>query len=147
MLLSFTNRLTRTNRFDPEMAAFADRHYSRRKKGSKQYAGNGSDICLRNNEGTVLFVWLLQQFRRDGQQGFNCSKFRNETLLLSSSLILEAEQFVVKAWGPGRAYTYIDPKEVKSSNPGYCFKKAGWRFAGYSSTGKHILEKVLECKP
>jgi hypothetical protein len=142
MLLPF-EPLMRTSRADCEMANFADRHYSRRKKGSRQFVGNGSDITLRSPSGDILFVWLKQKYRRDGQQGFNCSKFRNESREESSGLILAAEQKVVHLWGPGRAFTYVDPKEVKSPNPGYCFKKAGWKFVGLSTTGKHILEKHL----
>lgn len=135
--------LVQTWRGDPEMAAFADRHYSRKKIGARQFVGNGTDLVLRDSHGKILFVWLWQRFRRDGQHGFNCSKFRNESGLLSSELILLAETKVVAAWGTGRAFTYIDPHAVQSANPGYCFKVAGWRRCGVSSTGKHILEKCL----
>ena len=57
-------------------------------------------------------------------------------------------------WGPGRAYTYIDPAKVKSRNPGWCFKVAGWsnvrRPDGsiwLSADGKHLLEKTLAGDP
>lgn len=143
MLIPFAP-LMRTWRADPTMAAFADRHYSRRKPGAKQFAGNGSDIVLRDSRGEVLFVWLMQRFRADGKQfAFNCSKFRNESAMLSSELILCAESIVRSIWGSGVAFTYIDPLCVRSSNPGYCFKCAGWRFARVSCKGKHVLEKQL----
>ena len=35
--------LMRTWRADPSMVELADRHYSRRKPGARQFAGNGSD--------------------------------------------------------------------------------------------------------
>ena len=38
----------------------------------------------------------------------------------------------------------INPREIKSTNPGCCFKKAGWQRAGVTSKNKLlILEKVL----
>lgn len=81
--------------------------------------------------------------RLDGQVGFNNAIFRNESTRKSSEIILEAEWHAVKKWGRNRAYTYIDPREVASRNPGYCFKMAGWRFCRLSASGKHLLEKDL----
>lgn len=59
----------------------------------------------------------------------------------SSEVILEAERMAFERWGPNRLYTYVDPKKISSPNPGYCFKMAGWKFAGISKSGKHLLVK------
>lgn len=142
MLLPFTEGLIRTTPFDPEMAMLADRHYSRQSVGNRQFAGNGRKLVLRDNNGSVLFVWLFQEFRLDGETGYNCSLFRNESPRESSEIILEAETFAFNKWGIGRLFTYVDPSKIKSSNPGCCFKKAGWKFERVSKTGKHLLSKA-----
>jgi hypothetical protein len=49
---------------------------------------------------------------------------------------------------PGRMYTYVNPAKIRSINPGYCFKQAGWRNARnpdgtvyVSKAGQHLLVK------
>lgn len=145
MFLPFTTGLVRTTHFDPEMAALADRHYSRRTVGARQFCYSGRKLVLRNTEGTVLFVWMFPDvaMRMDNQTGYNCVIFRNESSRRSSDIILEAEKLAVEKWGPGRAYTFIDPIKIRSRNPGYCYKCAGWTFCGMTKGGKHILEKNL----
>jgi len=145
MLLPFTTRLTVTTHFDPEMAALADRHYSRRTPGARQFCYSGRKIVLRDSPGLVLFVWMYPDptFRMDNHTGYYCSIFRNESGRKSSEIILEAEQFAVARWGSGRAYTFVDGRKVRSTNPGYCFQIAGWTKAGESKGGKTILEKQI----
>lgn len=136
-------RLVKTSPFDQEARLLADRHYSRRTPGAKQFAYSGRKLILRNEEGTVLFVWMYPnpEMRMDGQTGYNCAMFRNESDRLSSDIILEAEQMAIDYWGPNRMYTYVDSKKIASPNPGYCFKIAGWEFERLSKTGKHLLVK------
>lgn len=145
MLLPFTEGLVVTTHFDFEMSQLADRHYSRRTKGARQFCYSGRKLVLRNCEGTVLWVWMYPDptMRMDAQTGYNCSIFRNESQRKSSEIILEAEGFAVTKWGPGRAYTFIDSSKIRSSNPGCCYKKAGWKFEGMTKGGKHILVKQL----
>jgi hypothetical protein len=149
MLLPLTDRLMRTTHVDDECRQLADRHYSRRTIGARQFAYSGRKLVLRNTEGSVLWVWMYPDpsMRMDGQEGYNNAIFRNESDRKSSEIILEAEWHAIKKWGPNRAYTYIDPDKVKSRNPGYCFKCAGWRFVRLSAGGKHLLEKTLEGEP
>lgn len=143
MFLPFTSGLIRTTPFDPEMAALADRHYSRRTVGARQFCYSGRKLVLRNAAGTVLFVWMFPDptMRMDGQTGYNCAIFRNESDRLSSEIILEAEVHAFNKWGPNRLYTYIDQNKVKSVNPGYCYKVAGWKQVGMSKGGKVLLVK------
>jgi hypothetical protein len=145
MFLPFESGLIRTTHFDVEMAALADRHYSRRTRGARQFCYSGRKLVLRNSEGTILWVWMFPDpaMRMDNQTGYNCAIFRNESNRQSSEIILEAESLAVKKWGPGRAYTFIDPLKIRSVNPGYCYKIAGWKFCGFTKAGKHILEKFL----
>lgn len=143
MFLPFTDGLIRTTHFDDECRQLADRHYSRRTKGARQFCYSGRKLVLRNAEGTVLFVWMNPDpaMRMDGQVGYNCAIFRNESERKSSEIILEAERLAVEKWGPARFYTYVNPSKIKSVNPGYCFKQAGWRFEKVSASGQHLLVK------
>ena len=144
MFLKFSDELIVTNHFDPEMARLADRHYSRRTIGAKQFLYSGRKIVIRNAEGTILFGWVFPDpaMRMDGQTGYNCAIFRNESDRLSSEIILECEAIAIGRWGPGRMYTYVNPGQIKSVNPGYCFKMAGWKMTGTSKSGQHLLEKL-----
>lgn len=161
MILPFTDGLVRTNHFDQECRALADRHYTRRKGsvGKKQFCYSGRKLVLRNTEGTLVFVWMWPQEdkRMDRQKGFNCAIFRNESSRQSSQAILEAEGLAVEKWGSNRAYTFIDAKKLRVSRrrgiefchwpPGRCYVEAGWKLAGMSAGGKHILEKDLRACP
>lgn len=145
MLIPFTDGLMRTTHFDDECRQLADRHYSRRTVGARQFLYAGRKLVLRNSEGTAVFAWLFPEpaMRMDGQVGYNNAIFRNESTRRSSEIILEAEWHAVRKWGPNRAYTYVDPVQIRSVNPGYCFKQAGWTFVRRSQSGQHLLEKML----
>src|SRR6185503_18190417 len=81
MRLAFTDELIVTNHFDPEMAMLADRHYSRRTVGARQFLYSGRKLVIRDAAGDVLFGWLYpdESMRMDGQRGYNCAIFRNES--------------------------------------------------------------------
>ncbi len=142
-LLPMWPGLVQTTHFDSDMARLADRHYSRRTVGARQFCYAGRKLVLRNTEGSVLFVWMwpYDELRMDGQTGYNCVIFRNESQRRSSEIILEAEQLARDKWGPNRFYTYVAPDKIQSSNPGYCFQMAGWRKRGYSKSGLVLLVK------
>ena len=150
MFLPFSDSLIVTTHFDPEMAALADRHYSRRTVGARQFLYSGKKIVIRNTEGTILFgwVWPDDDKRMDGQTGYNCAIFRNESSRKSSDIILECEVIAVARWGLRRMYTYVNPAKIASVNPGYCFKMAGWKNVRTPSgeihvslSGQHLLCK------
>lgn len=144
MMLPFTDTLIVTNKFDPEMAMLADRHYSRQSIGNRQFLPPGRTLCIRNAEGTVVFGWNWQfeEKRKDNQQGYCCCIFRNESHRRSSEIILECEEIAIDRWGPHRMFTYVNPEKIESRNPGYCFKQAGWKRVGYSANGLHLLSKI-----
>lgn len=148
MLDLWPGQLVRTTHFDPSMAALADRHYSRRTVGARQFAYSGRKLVLRDSSARVLWVWMFPDpaMRMDGQTGYNCAIFRNESDRRSSDIILEAERYAIDYWGPNRMYTYVDPRKVRSSNPGYCYLKAGWHPHGYSKGGKRLLVKYDTCE-
>ena len=82
----------------------------------------------------------------NGLDGWTCTIFRNESRVLSSELVLEAEAVLhdhATDCGPDGMLTYVWDKRVRSSNPGYCFKVAGWRIAGRSKDNrKTLLQKA-----
>jgi hypothetical protein len=90
----------------------------------------------------ALFCWKRYAggVSRDGKQvGVVCSVFRNEGPVLSSLLIREASAHAWERWPGERLYTYVNPAAIRSTNPGYCFKQAGWRPAGTSADGSLLI--------
>lgn len=135
---------------DPRAYALYRRHYSRdRHRGTRHiratgFAGVGEHLALMTVTCDALFVWRLERFRHDGQEGINCAVFRNEGPLLSSLLIREACELAWTRWPGARLWTYVNPRKIRSSNPGFCFKKDGWRECGRSKGGLVILERLAE---
>lgn len=133
---------------DPTAAALYDRHYSRSPaaRGDPRVAGPGEKIVLLTPCARALFVW--RQFRTKdpsaGPSDVNCAIFRNEGAGLASSLILAAEAVAWSRWPGERLYTYVNPRRVRSANPGYCFKQAGWRLCGLTKTRRLL---ILEKRP
>lgn len=131
---------------DPIAKAIFDRHYSRRfyadGRQPKLFVGPGQKMVLLAHNHDALFVW--RKFKSDdGQEGVNCAVFRNESQCLSSDMILEAERIAHGIrWYGERLFTYVKSSAIKSSNPGYCFIKAGWKKCGITKHAKLvILEK------
>jgi hypothetical protein len=126
--------------------ALYERHYScyhyADGRPRNRFVGPGERIVLLTPEKDALFIW--RKFRdKSGQQGVNCACFRNESRHLSSVLILEAEEWARRKWPGHRFYTYVNRRKIRSVNPGCCFKKAGWRWAGRSKRRKFdIFEKL-----
>lgn len=129
---------------DARARAIMDRHYSRRhyRDGRRPllFVGPGEKMVLLTPMADALFIWR-KFIGDDGQQGVNCAAFRNESRYLSSDLVVEAEQLAWARWPGERLYTYVNPRKVRSANPGYCFKCAGWTVCGTSKNGLVILEK------
>lgn len=122
-----------------------DRHYSRYHyadgRKPRLFVGPGEKTVLVTPCAKSVFVWR-KFISLNAQQGVNCAVFRNEGAGLSSLLILEAERIAWERWPGERLFTYVNPKRIKSTNPGYCFLKAGWRRCGTTKGGLVILEKL-----
>jgi hypothetical protein len=122
---------------DKRGAALADKHYSRRTVGSPQFMPPGETVVLVSRCGLAVFGWWRPHPRSgivamNKLDGWTCSIFRNESDILSSELVLAAEHALVAygqdaaPCGPDGMLTYVWDKKVRSVNPGFCFKKAGW---------------------
>jgi len=131
---------------DDRARALYLRHYSAEKNRrpghhSRQFVAAGQKFVLLNTEGTAVFVWLKNTIERyDHQIGVVCSLFRNESSIRSSDLIREAMELAWQRWPNERLWTYVNPKKIRSTNPGACFRFAGWRRCGMSKRGLVILE-------
>lgn len=126
----------------PAARELADRHYSRKKKGATLFVGPGEKLVLLTEDRDALFVWRLARYRRDGQQGIECSLFRNEGPQRSSDLIREACLWAWQRWPGQRLFTYVNARKIRSTNPGFCFIRAGWRKCGISKGGLLIFENT-----
>ena len=137
---------------DARAVALYERHYSARSNVPTKVrlrhgiVGPGQSMILITVDGSALFGWQYNTIERyDHQLGVNCFVYRNEGSILSSELILEAEELAWQRWPGKRLFTYVWDAKVKSANPGYCFKKAGWRHCGRNADGRlTILEKLPE---
>jgi hypothetical protein len=132
---------------DARARALYERHYSayRYADGRKRhlFVGPGEKMVLLTQDGPALWVW--RRFRSlDHQDGVNCAVFRNEGPWRSSQLILSAMDLAWRRWPGQRLYTYVNASRVRSPNPGYCFKIAGWRECGRTKDHGH---RVLEVFP
>lgn len=129
-------------------AALYDRHYSRspRAVGDPRVAGPGKKIVLLTPCVRGLFVWRLFRSKDPtaGPGDVNCAIFRNEGAGLASDLIKAAMGIAWRRWPGARLYTYVNPRRVRSTNPGFCFKRAGWRVCGVTKTRKLL---ILEVRP
>jgi hypothetical protein len=131
---------------DDRARALYLRHYSANKNRpqgahSRQFVAAGQKYVLLNTEGTAVFVWLRNTIERyDRQEGVICTLFRNESNVRSSDLIHEAMDLAWRRWPGERLFTYVNASKIRSTNPGYCFKQAGWKTCGMSKGGLVILE-------
>lgn len=139
-----------SHRADPEACRIADRHYSRQKIGSPQFVPPGRCLVLmaETPSGRALWVtsWPFAQYVKHAWAGaWVCSLFRNEGAALSSLLIRQAVAATRAFFGAAPALgiiTFVKPSAIRSTNPGYCYKAAGWRIAGAAKDGKPCLQQL-----
>ena len=127
--------------------ALFNHHYSRRRyrDGRKNllFVGPGEKFVLLTTDARALFVWR-KFISDDHQQGVNCAIFRNEGYARSSDLIRAADEMAWRRWpSEKRHYTYVNPRKIRSTNPGFCFIRAGWRKCGLTKRRFIILEICL----
>lgn len=131
---------------NPIAAALFEEHYSKHHyadgRKPKLFVGPGEKMVLLGKDHMGLFVWR-KFISMDRQQGLNNCIFINNGPQLASDIILQAESIALERWPGIRFFTYVNPKKVKSPNPGYCYKCAGWTLCGRTKKRKYlILEKL-----
>ena len=127
----------------------AGAHYSRRTPGSKTFTGVGQEVVFITSDGAA--VWAVVRQKTPMKRGTGHSRgragetdtnvrfvwrnmlFRNLGEQLSSDLIKVAVAKTYLVWAEKygslpieNLRTEIDPSRIKSTNPGYCYKKAGF---------------------
>lgn len=132
-----------THKFDRDAASLADRHYSRGMIGSPQFMPPGQTLVLLAVWHDAVFGWWRPHpdsgiIAMNKLDGWTCTIFRNEGQYLSSNLILDAEGILSDQYtcGPDGMITYVYDAKVRSTNPGYCFRMAGWDIRGRSADGR-----------
>ncbi len=123
-----------------------NRHYSRKHyadgRAPSLFVGPGEKMVLITADARALFVWR-KFISGDSQQGVNCAIFRNEGGARSSDLIREAMRLAWLRWPGERLYTYVNPRKLRSTNPGYCFMQAGWRKCGVTKWNRLVILEAL----
>lgn len=133
---------------DPRAIALYLRHYSARQyrdnRPRRQFCPPGEKMVLLTEDCRAVFVWhhpIIE--RRSGEAGVCCTLFRNESPVLSSTLIREACAVAWQRWPGERLFTYVRDAKIRSTNPGYCFLMAGWHRCGRNANGRlTILEQL-----
>lgn len=139
--LAVVDGLGKFRRFGP--------HYSRRTPGSKTFTGVGQEVVLLH--GTGRAVWACIRQRTPSARGTGASRgrtgvtdaaprylwrnmlFRNLYAGVASQLIQEATERTYEEWirrygelPAERLRTEIGVNEVRSVDPGRCYRLAGW---------------------
>jgi hypothetical protein len=131
-------------RTDPEARVIADRHYNRQKPGTKGFVPPGRCLVLKiPGEAFWVTSYPFAQYVKHAWAGsWVCSAFRNEGTRLSSELILHAlacTRWAARTWEnwdePEGMVTFVNTKKVNSRNPGFCYKKAGFKNVGFTKAG------------
>lgn len=114
---------------DPAALGLARHHYSRQHPDAPKIGAPGRHLVLVSPCQRALWDTHYTQHPDDGLDAWRCSIFRNEGAGLSSDLIRSAMDLTAERWGaapPDGWVTWVDRRRVRSSNPGYCFLRAGW---------------------
>jgi hypothetical protein len=134
-----------SSRADPRALPLADRHYNRQKVGSRQFVPPGRCVVLLTKDADALWVtsWPFAEYVQHAWAGaWVNSLFRNESPYLSSDLIREAIAVTRSIWEPPPLglVTFVDARKIKSTNPGFCYLKAGFERVGYTKGGLIALQ-------
>jgi hypothetical protein len=144
-----------SHRADPKACALADRHYSRQKVGSPQFVPPGRCLVLyaKTDGGEAVWCtsWPFAEYVKHAWAGaWVCSIFRNEGAALSSVLIEQAVAATRAFFGEppeNGIITFILPAAIRSTNPGYCYQRAGWKRVGAAKDGKPCLQQLPHAMP
>ncbi|MCZ6807115.1 MAG: hypothetical protein O7F08_09195 [Deltaproteobacteria bacterium] len=140
-------------RNDPEGRELADRHYNRQSIGAPGFVPPGRCIVLVTECARAVWTtsWPFAEYVKHEWAGaWVNSLFRNEGAGLSSELILEAVAATRYIWPdvPDLGLvTFVDASKVRSSNPGCCYKHAGFTRIGTTKGGLLAFGLSLEDMP
>lgn len=150
-----------SHRADPRACQLANRHYNRQSPNSPQFVPPGRCLVLLTEKADALWITsfpFAEYVRHEWAGAWVCSCFRNESIQLSSELIVEAVAATrwygmhIDSWNcsmpPDLGFiTFVDTSKVKSTNPGCCYKKAGWHHVGQTKGGLVALQLLPDEMP
>lgn len=143
-----------SHRQDQVACRIADRHYSRRKPGSKQVGQPSRCLVLLTTTKDALWItsWPYADLVKHSWAGaWENSCFRNEGAGLSSELIREAVAITRWYWPevPAKGMiTFVNARKVRHKrDPGRCFLRAGFRLVGETKKGLLALQLLPEDMP
>jgi hypothetical protein len=136
-----------SSRADPRGVALADRHYSRKTAEHPHVPPPGRCLVLLTPSSDAVWVssWPRPAYthaRYAQGDAWLWSLFRHEGAARSSDLIIQAIAATHWVWGDCPALgiiTFVDPANVQSPNPGYCFTCAGFKRVGSTRSGLPVL--------
>ena len=142
-----------SHRTDQKVRVLADRHYYRKNPNSPQFTPPGKCVVFRTANYDAFWITnapFTQYIRHRWAGAWTCIAFRNESPLLSSTLITQAvaaSLFVLRTPPALGFITFVNASKIKSPNPGYCFKRAGWEHIGFTKGALHVLQLLPEAFP
>lgn len=153
-----------TWRADPDVAALADRHYSRQTIGAKQFTPPGRVLVLRTESadaGWATSAPFAEYVHRVYPGAWVDTLFRNESAHRASLLIEQAVAASRWYFGPPPSegmITMIDTTKVRPIKRhgiaiwGWVYRQVGFQEAGYTKGGLVILQLLpadmpLPCPP
>lgn len=142
-----------SHRFDTRALPLADRHYNRQKVGSPQFVPPGRCVVLLTECQRALWVtsWPYAEYTKHRWAGaWVNTLFRNEGAGLSSSLIRCAVAATLAKWPTPPSLglvTFVNPRKIRSDNPGFCYLRAGFVRDGYTKGGLVVLRLKRENMP
>jgi hypothetical protein len=134
---------------DPRAILLADRHYSRKTTGSDRFMPPGRQFVLMTDDGRAVWgvVWNRPEYVFHAwKHAWLNTLFRNESAHLSSDLIVAAVAATRWYWPDVPALgivTFVDPRKVRSANPGYCYRMAGWTRLRERTKGGLVVYQLL----
>lgn len=145
-------------RADPLAREIADRHYNRQSIGSPQFVPPGRCVVLLERKARALWVtsWPFAEFvKHDWPGAWVCSCFRNESGILSSSLIREAVAATRAVYAAEFVHppslgmvTFVNAEKVRpKSDPVRCFIAAGFEVVGETKAGLIALQMKPSAMP
>jgi hypothetical protein len=140
-----------SHRADPRARVLADRHYNRQKVGAPQFVPPGRCLVLFRPGAFWVTSWPFAEYVKHAWAGrFVCSAFRNESDVLSSDLVRDALACTRWKWPEATCgmVTFVDTRKTRRKrDPGRCYRKAGFKPAGFTKGGLVALTIELDEMP
>lgn len=128
------------------LRSWYESHYSARRyrdgRRPRKIVGPGEYEIFVSSDLGALLIFRKSIRAISGCHGVYLSCFRREPWCRyrASDLLREAVRLAQLRWPGETFFTFVDPRKVRGTCPGYCFRRAGWRCIGHTRRGLLILE-------